>query len=377
MSQRIENIRTTLEMNELDATIAISPWNVLYFSGANIMTTSTLPDRIALAAIPKAGNPFMVVNSIEESFTRDNSWITDIYSYVGGEFFVEDPTAILAQQLKELGVGQGRLGIEKKRWSVFYYEYLKKTLPDAQFIEFEPEIAKLRMIKEPEEIQVLEQFARDTTDSIVKAYETTSLGEREVDIAARMIQNLAAHGMDQMVFLCLGSGENSIHPHAFPSERVIEPGDAIRVDYGGLRGGYFSDCVRMAFGGGPNREQTRIYKGVVAGQQAAIEAIKPGIEVSCLYEACKAAFKEQGVTFHFPHIGHGMGLELHELPMIVPASAGELSKMRLEEGMVLNIEPGYFLGKEGFHIEDLVLVTSDGYRPLTDLDQRQEPIVIK
>jgi Xaa-Pro aminopeptidase len=133
----------------------------------------------------------------------------------------------------------------------------------------------------------------------------------------------------------------------------------------------------MAVGGEPNQEQTRLYKGVVAGQQAAIEAIKPGIEVSRLYEACKAAFKEHEVKFHFPHIGHGMGLELHELPMIVPTSAGELSKMRLEEGMVLNIEPGYFLGKEGFHIEDLVLVTSDGYRPLTDLDQRCEPIIIE
>jgi len=377
MTQRIENVRMALEINELDATIAISPWNVLYFSGANIMTTSTLPDRIALAAVPKAGDPFMVVNTIEESFTRNNSWIKNIHSYVGGEFFVEDPTAVLAQQLKELGLDRGRVGIEKKRWSVFYFEYLRKNLPDVQFVEFEPEIAKLRMIKDSEEIHVLEQFARDTTESIVKAYETSSLGDREVDIATRMIKNLAEHGMDQMVFLCLGSGENSIHPHAFPSEKVIDRGDTIRVDYGGLRGGYFSDCVRMAFGGEPNPEQKRIYKGVVAGQQAAIDSIKPGVEVNHLYEACKTAFKEHGVTFHFPHIGHGMGLELHEPPMIVPTSAGELSKIRLEEGMVLNIEPGYFTGKEGFHIEDLVLVTNDGYRPLTDLEQRLEPMIIE
>ena len=133
----------------------------------------------------------------------------------------------------------------------------------------------------------------------------------------------------------------------------------------------------MAFAGDPSRKQRQIYDAIIAGQQAAIDAIKPGVPVTRPYVACKEAFKKHGVPFHFPHIGHGMGLELHEFPMIVPASAGDPAKILLEEGMVLNIEPGYFRGNVGFHIEDLVLVTSDGCRPLTDLGQRIDPVIIE
>jgi len=82
-------------------------------------------------------------------------------------------------------------------------------------------------------------------------------------------------------------------------------------------------------------------------------------------------------AFHFPHIGHGLGLELHEFPILVPATAGPFSKMRLEEGMVRNIGPSNLLGKEGFHIEDLMLVTSDGCRPLTDLEQHLNPTILE
>lgn len=374
---RIKRVQNILETNEIDMAITISPWNVLYISGANITTTREIPDRIALAVVSKDEDPFMIVNSFEETFTQENSWIEQIYSYKGGEFFVEDPTALLAQRLTDLNLENSIIGIEKKRWTVFYYELLKKNLPNAQFVEIEPEIAKIRMIKEIEEIYILEQFAQDTTNSIIQAYETSSIGDREVDIAARMISNLADRGFEQLAFLCMGSGKKSIHPHEFPSEKIIEPGDAIRVDYGGLRKGYYSDCVRMAFAGEPTREQRRIYDAIIAGQQAAIEVIKPGIEVYQLFEACKGAYKEHGVPFHFPHIGHGLGLELHEVPMLIPQTSGSDSMIKLQEGMILNVEPGYFLGTEGFHIEDLILVTSDGYRPLTDLEQRIDPIILE
>ena len=173
--------------------------------------------------------------------------------------------------------------------------------------------------------------------------------------------------------MVLGAGERSLIVHHVPDEVPLRSGDIVRLDYGGLFKGYWSDLARTAVVGKPSARQEYILRNLAQIQRAVILNAKAGVKFSFLYNLCKEMFLERGLPFFMPHIGHGMGLGLHEEPMISP-----LNDDVLEENMILNIEP-LCVDKEtgsGYHIEDLILVTKDEPRVLTGSELSDEPIII-
>jgi Xaa-Pro aminopeptidase len=201
-------------------------------------------------------------------------------------------------------------------------------------------------------------------------------GRSEREVAADIDWRLRQAGFERPAFeTIVASGPNSAMPHARPGERVLEPGDLVVLDFGGVYGGYCVDLTRTVSLGEPAAEARRVYGAVHDAQTAAIEAVRPNVRASQIDAAARDTLKGHGLGEAFGHgTGHGLGVEVHEAPHIRPrqesaapsALAAWTADDSIEPGMVFTIEPGaYIPGWGGVRIEDDVLVTGDGREVLT------------
>jgi D-alanyl-D-alanine dipeptidase len=191
-------------------------------------------------------------------------------------------------------------------------------------------------------------------------------GRKESDIAADLSSFLIQHGHSQVDFTVVGSGPNGANPHHEMSERVIEDGDMVVLDFGGLKDGYGSDTTRTVHVGEPTDEEREVHEIVRQAQQAGFDAVRPGIACQEIDRAARKVITDAGYGEYFIHrTGHGIGLTTHEPPYMVE---GELHL--IEPGMCFSIEPGIYLpGKFGVRIEDIVTATEDGGRRLNNTDR--------
>ncbi len=162
-------------------------------------------------------------------------------------------------------------------------------------------------------------------------------------------------------FAIVASGRNGASPHHQPGERVIEPGTAIVVDFGGRLNGYCSDTTRTFHVGEPSTEYRAAYEVLVRAQETAVTAVEPGVTAESVDRAARRAIEEAGFGRYFIHrTGHGIGLQTHEHPYLVAGNS-----LPLEPGMTFSVEPGIYLpGRFGMRIEDIVAVTGDGVERL-------------
>lgn len=160
----------------------------------------------------------------------------------------------------------------------------------------------------------------------------------------------------------VAAGPRSALPHAQPTRSRIEPNQLVLVDMGACLDGYASDMTRMSHTGRPNAQTRRLYAAVLEAQLAALDAVRPGAKCSSIDGTARKTLQRHGLGEFFVHsTGHGLGLEIHESPRI-----GRRAKDKLEQNMVITIEPGaYIPGKGGVRIEDTVLVTARGAEVLT------------
>lgn len=337
----------------------MSPENFAYVSGAFILTVEAIRPRQAFAVLPREGEPFAVICSIETATMRDESWIGDLVEYTE---FVHRPVDKLVEALKAHGIGGGKIGIDLEYLPAVDYARLNELLPDADLVDTTQTVAKVRAIKAAEEIDILERATKGTHSAVLDAIGASKTGDTEKVIASKIADGITLNGADTVMFMCFGSGPRSIFAHGAPSDRVTEPGDIIRIDTGGRYGAYFSDFARTYSAGDPTPEQRDIYRKLVEVQKETIGAAKPGVTAEELYFTCKDAFEKRHLPFHMPHIGHSFGVELHENPMLRPGD-----KTPIEAGMVINIEPVMIDRdrKSLYHVEDLFVVTDDGFRLLS------------
>ena len=161
----------------------------------------------------------------------------------------------------------------------------------------------------------------------------------------------------------VASGENSAKPHARPGGRLIRPGDPVVVDFGAVYDGYRSDMTRtFCIGGPPTGELATIFEVVAESQRAGAGSVAPGVSAGAVDEACRQVIAASGWAERFEHgTGHGVGLDIHEGPSVGPGSTAILGP-----GTVVTVEPGIYLpGTGGVRIEDTLVVTENGSRPLT------------
>ena len=242
---------------------------------------------------------------------------------------------------------------------------LQQSLPGPRYRAMTQCLPMLRAVKDDNELSRLAAAGAAADATFHEILGVRFAGRRESEVAADLAALLRQFGHEQVDFTVVGSGPDGANPHHEAGERVIEVGDAVVLDFGGLMNGYGSDTTRTVCVGQPSAELVRVHGIVREAQQAAFEAVRPGVACQEIDRVARAVITAAGYGEQFIHrTGHGIGVTTHEPPYMVE---GELQP--LEPGMCFSIEPGIYLsGRFGVRIEDIVTVTADGGRRLNTTD---------
>jgi Xaa-Pro aminopeptidase len=259
----------------------------------------------------------------------------------------------------------GKVGFEDSKLSVRQLARLEAAVgEDVDLLPAGDLVEQLRAVKEPEEIERI-AAAADLADGVYRwALERGLSGRSEREVARACEARMIELGADPSFPPIVAAGENGALPHAEPGDREIAKGELVVFDMGAQLDGYCSDCTRTFATGEPGDEAREVYDLTLTAQLAALGAIRAGAAGKEIDAVAREMITEAGHGDEFGHgLGHGVGLEVHEGPRLSTTSEDEL-----REGNVFTVEPGIYLpGRFGVRIEDLIVLTADGYRNLSGL----------
>jgi Xaa-Pro aminopeptidase len=327
--------------------------DLLYFAG---YMPVAITERITLLVIPASGDPAMIVPILERPDAEGSPGGSAVamHDWTDGS----DPYDATAALLDP----DGHYAMSDSAWAMHLLG-LQAKLPDSRYSSMTSALPLLRAVKNDEEIERLAVAGAAADASFEEIRQVRFAGRRESEIAADLAGLLRKHGHSQVDFTVIGSGPNGANPHHEMSERVIEEGDMVVLDFGGLKDGYGSDTTRTVHVGEPTDEEREVFEIVRRAQQAGFEAVRPGVACQEIDRAARKVITDAGYGEYFIHrVGHGIGLTTHEPPYMV-----EGEEHLIEPGMCFSIEPGIYLpDRFGVRIEDIVVATEDGGRRLNN-----------
>jgi Xaa-Pro aminopeptidase len=261
------------------------------------------------------------------------------------------------------GSGADRIAIEADQVSVARLRELKQALPSAQWVETSGVVMGHRTIKDAEEIEILRSAVRVNERALESVLAKLGPDWSEQEIAYELESTIRRMGASGFSFdPIVGAGPGGAKPHYRSGAALIGDHPCLLIDWGTDLGGYASDLTRCFHFGSPPKRFLSAYQAVLDSQLAAIEAIKPGVRACSVDAAARKVLRDAGLDEYFVHgLGHGVGLQIHEMPRLSAVSDDVLGP-----GMVVTVEPGvYFQGEFGIRIEDDVLVTESGHEVLS------------
>ena len=336
---RRERLRAVLAAGDVDAALITSLVNVRYLTG--------LASSNAALLVPADGAPVLATDSryalAAERDCRDVELLTCRA--------VETALAELAGRR-----GLRRLAFEAHEMTVERYDALSSAADELQLRPLGRAVEELRMVKDDAEIALLTRACAITGAAFDEAVPWIVAGMTERELAVLIERAMVNAGAEQPAFdTIVASGPNGAIPHHTPAGRAFAAGDMITIDCGARYGGYHADMTRTVVLGTPAGWQRDIYALAAAAQRAGIEAVRPGAPVAEVDAAARDVIAEAGHGEHFSHgLGHGVGLEIHEAPMLGRGRPG-----RLADRVPITVEPGIYLpGRGGVRIEDTLVVRS-------------------
>ncbi|MEO0071726.1 MAG: Xaa-Pro peptidase family protein [candidate division WOR-3 bacterium] len=348
MRERIKRLQEFLVQEKLDGLVITSLTNIRYlcgFTGSNAALLVTLERAIFYTDFRYKEQMKGEVKGCQKKVLE-----RDLYA----SFPVED--------LK----GVRRLGVEESHISLSRFRLLRSQLKGVKLIPTRDLVMELRRRKSPVELALIKKAQRITENTFAKVLNLISPGVREKDLALEIEFQFRKVGEPAFPPI-VASGENGAKPHARAGFRRIKKGDRITFDIGCRLEGYAADMTRTVFLGKPDEEWRKVYEAVLLAQERAIETIKPGVLCKEVDRVARDILEQVGLAKFFGHsLGHGVGLDVHEQPTLAKNSS-----QMLAQGDVVTVEPGVYLpGKGGVRIEDMVVVTEDGYLNLTKAPKR-------
>jgi D-alanyl-D-alanine dipeptidase len=327
--------------------------DLLYLTGYAPMAVT---ERLTLLVLSADREPAMIVPLLEraDAESAQASSKLELSDWSDGS----DPYDAAAAMLDP----SGRYAISDAAWAMHVLG-LQVRLCDSGYVAMTEALPMLRAVKDADELARMTSAGEAADAAFYDILEVPFAGRKEIDIGADLAQALEAHGHSEVEFTVVGSGPNGANPHHDLGGRVIEEGDMVVLDLGGLKDGYSSDTTRTVHVGEPTEEERNVHDIVREAQQAGYEAVRPGVACQEIDRAARKVIADAGYGDQFIHrAGHGIGLTSHEPPYIV-----EGEERRLEPGMCFSIEPGIYLrDRFGVRIEDIVVVTDDGGRRLNN-----------
>ncbi len=342
---RLDVARSRLAAADADALVIAPSPDLVYLTGYAPMPMER-PTVLVLAAHDR---PTLIVPTLERPLAAacPAADAVDIVDW-GDD---ADPYTVIDARLPG-----GRIAVGDRLWTTHVLA-LQALDRDRRWISAGESVGPLRVRKDPAELDALRRAAAGADAALADALGSSLAGRTERDVAAALADGLRAHGHASVGFTIVGSGGNAASPHHEPGDRMIRPGDAVVLDFGGELDGYWSDTTRTVVVGEPSTELEAVHEIVRRAHAAAIDTIRPGVEIQQVDRAARRVIEEAGYGDRFIHrTGHGIGLEVHEPPYAVVGDATVL-----EPGMTFSVEPGIYLeGRLGVRIEDIVAVTADG-----------------
>ncbi|RJL36174.1 aminopeptidase P family protein [Bailinhaonella thermotolerans] len=362
-ASRLADVQEATARSGLGALLLTPGPDLRYVSGYDALPL----ERLTCLAIPAEGAPFMLVPRLELPAAQHSpAGGLDLELVPWDE--TDDPYALVASRLP----GVEKVGLADRMWAMQSLR-LRAAMPGAEQVLAGTVLRELRMRKSPAEVAALREAgaAIDAVHRQVPLFLKAGRTEREVgrDIADAII----AAGHSTVDFVIVGSGPNAASPHHELSDRVIEPGDVVVVDIGGVMpSGYCSDCTRTYAVGEAPADFLEYYEVLRRAQDAACAAVRPGVASEDVDRAARDIIAGAGYGELFIHrTGHGIGLETHEEPYIVAGN-----REPLEPGHAFSVEPGiYVSGRHGARIEDIVVCTEDGGERLNN--ESRELVVVE
>ncbi|UCD71934.1 MAG: aminopeptidase P family protein [Syntrophobacterales bacterium] len=314
----------------------------------------------------------LVMTENKGYFLTDSRYTTQAREEVLGFEIIEYQKKIegLSNIMNDLGLRS--IGFEPQNVTYGTHKELVEKVSGGQFIPINERVKNLRAVKDDEEIGRMKRAIDIASNSLRENIWRITPGTQEREIALELEFSMRRNGTDNIAFdTIVASGERSALPHGKPSEKRINRGDLITIDFGARYRGYYSDETCTFLCGKPNRRQREVYQIVKEAHDRAIASIRPGMKAMEVDSFARNWIREAGYGAYFGHgIGHGVGLAVHENPVIGPES-----KDVVEERMIFTIEPGIYIpGWGGMRIEDMVLVTEKGCEVLTSLSKEMEVI---
>jgi Xaa-Pro aminopeptidase len=311
-----------------------------------------LTERLTMLVLSPDQEPTMLVPLLERRDAEESGGapLMSIVDWMDGNSPYEAARALLRPD--------GQFGISDSAWAMHLIG-LQQVLPDSRYRSLTDCLPMLRAAKDPGELERLEAAGAAVDAAYHDIIGMRFAGRRETDLAADLAALMRQHGHEQIDFAVVGSGPNGANPHHGAGDRLIQPGDTVVLDFGGLVFGYGSDTTRTVCVGEPQARTREVHAVVMQAQQAAVEAVRPGVTCEEIDRTARELITDAGYGDYFIHrTGHGIGMTTHEPPYIVK---GETQP--LVPGMCFSVEPGIYLPEEfGVRIEDIVTVTDDGVR---------------
>ena len=268
-------------------------------------------------------------------------------------------------------LGAGRVGIDPATVTWARAQEWIERLEGGDVVAVPDLLAPLRALKDDGEIARIEAAAGIADAALATCRPLLGDGVTEIEFALELDRTMLSTGAEELSFATIcASGPNAALPHARPSDRRIVPGDLVVVDFGAVVDGYHSDMTRSFVIGDPDEQSAAMLDAVTEAQALGVAAVAPGRTCAEIDSVCRERLAEAGLAEEFVHgTGHGVGLVIHEAPWVNSTSDTEL-----QVGHVVTVEPGvYRPGFGGVRVEDTVVVTPDGARPLTAAPK--EPVI--
>ncbi|MGH2537410.1 MAG: M24 family metallopeptidase [Candidatus Promineifilaceae bacterium] len=357
---RIDQLRQRVLAHGLDGVALMPGPNLLYLSGIRAHAS----ERPMLLFLPADDEPAAIFPLLEADKARAAGVAPERLFIWSDE---EGYTGAFQAACAALELSDYLLGVEALHMRLLEVELLHRYAPGLTTAHLEPIMAVLRLRKDSHEIDAMHRAAKVAEAAMRRLLPQIKVGQTEHEIAGLLVQALYAAGSQAIPFgPIVQAGPNSGSPHAPPSDRPIQVGDLLLIDWGAVVDGYPSDISRT-FAVGPIRpELERVYELVKAANAAGRDAAAPGASGQDVDRAARELIAAGGYADAFLHrTGHGLGLEVHEPPYIME---GNLEP--LEPGAVFTVEPGIYLeGRGGVRIEDDVVVTAGVSQSLTSLSR--------
>ena len=356
---RFDKLSAALRTSDLDAVILNPGPTLTHLTGLRFH----LMERPVVLLFARDQVPAIVLPELELQKVTSLPYDLQVFAYP------ENPSEwgeVFRKATQTLGLDGKRIGVEPRQLRLLEFHYVRDGAPEADYPDGSSVLSDLRLRKDKSEVEAMRRAVKIAQDALEATIPSFKIEMTEKALAGELVIQLLRHGSDpELPFAPIVSGgPNAANPHASPSDRKLQPGDLLVVDWGAAYEGYISDLTRTFAVGEVNEEYRKIHRIVQDANAAGRAAAKPGIPCAAVDKAARDVIERSGYGEYFTHrTGHGIGMEGHEEPYM----RGDNMQI-LEPGMAFTVEPGIYLpNRNGVRIEDNVVITETGAEVLSDM----------